>query len=113
MHCGPGKNLEYWKWFRNCISKVSHEHTAVGLRGELVAAFTYIVNRFAVHGLHEFLHRVAIKSQTQPGVQQKGTVCDAHGPVLAIYIPRPSILFLFYPVFCGCTCLTYNNHDQV
>ena len=37
---------------------MSHVHTAVGLRGELVVAFSHIVNQFAVYGLHEFLHRV-------------------------------------------------------
>ena len=40
-------------------------HTAVGVRGELVAAFSYIVNQFAVHGLHEFLHRVEISAMSE------------------------------------------------
>ena len=31
---GSVKNLEHWKLSKNCISKVSHVHTAVGVRGE-------------------------------------------------------------------------------
>ena len=63
------------------------------LKGEPCAhscriAFSYIVNQFAVLGLHEFLHCVDRCGYEMPNpiiiiklwYPRKGTVCDAHGP---------------------------------